>query len=251
MRRQAVDGRAMRMLVGVAGVCLLGPAALAQTDVPALGCASGRFEDCRQLLLLVAVQRGTEPGIEETFAPVFNKARAVFAEACDGGDVSDSGCFGAGMLHAAKRPEDLARAVAFYQRSCDGGYAPGCTQLGNAYTSGLDPDVPWDPQRALAAFERACSAGEPSGCTTVAKTLEGAGDIPESVLRRVPRDLKRAASLYQRACDMGAMPDCLRLAEMYEGGLGVSKDAARAGRLYARACKGGVTDACGRGRTSR
>jgi TPR repeat protein len=50
---------------------------------------------------------------------------------------------------------------------------------------------------------------------------------------------------------MGAMPACLRLAEMYEGGLGVRKDAARAARLYSRACEGGVTDSCGRGRTSR
>jgi len=241
----------MRILIGVAGVALLGSAALAQTDVQALGCASGRFEDCRQLLLLVEVKRGTEPGLEATFAPVFNKAREVFGAACERGDVSDSGCFGAGMMHAAKRPEDLARAVTFYERSCDGGYAPGCTQLGNAYTSGLDPEVPWDPQRALAAYQRACSAGDPGACTIVAKTLEGAGDIPESVVRRVPRDLKRAASLYQKSCDMGAMPDCLRLAEMYEGGLGVRKDAARAGRLYARACEGGVTDACGRGRTSR
>jgi TPR repeat protein len=241
----------MRTLFGVAGAALLGSAALAQTDAQALGCASGRFEDCRQLLLWVEVKRGTEPGLEATFAPVFDKARAVFVAACDGGDVSDSGCFGAGMMHATKRPEELARAVTFYERSCDGGYAPGCTQLGNAYTSGLDPDVPWDPQRALAAYERACSAGDPGGCTIVAKTLEGAGDIPESVVGRVPRDLKRAASLYQKACDMGAMPDCRRLAEMYEGGLGVDEDAARAGRLYARACEGGVADACGRGRTSR
>ena len=245
----------MRILVGVAGVALLSSAALAQTDAQtdaqALGCASGRFEDCRQLLLLVEVKRGTEPGIEETVAPVFNKARAVFVAACHSGDVSDSGCFGAGMMHALKRPEDLARAVTFHERSCAGGYALGCTQLGNAYTSGLDPEVPWDPQRALAAYERGCSAGDPGGCTIVAKTLEGASDIPESVVARVPRDLKRAASLYQKACDMAELPSCLRLAEMYEAGLGVRKDAARAARLYARACEGGVTDACRRGGTSR
>src|SRR6185503_12781205 len=145
-------------------------------------------------------------------APVFNKARAVFGAACDSGNVSDSGCFGTGMMHAAKRPEDLARAVMFFQRSCDGGYAPGCTQLGNAYTSGLDPEVPWDPQRAVAAYQRACTAEEPGGCTIAAKTLEGAGDIPESVVARVPRDLRRAASLYQKACDLSAMPACVRLA---------------------------------------
>jgi TPR repeat protein len=240
----------MRVLISVAGAALLGSAALAQTDAQALGCASGRFEDCRQLLMLVEVKRGTDPDIEATFAPVFNKAREVFAAACDGGDASDSGCFDAGLMHAAKRPEDLVRAVAFYERSCDGGYAPGCTQLGNAYTSGVDPEVPWDPERALAAYERACAAGDARGCTIVAKTLEGAGDVPESVVRRVPRDLKRAASLYQKACDLGAMPGCLRLAEMYEGGLGVPKDAARAG-LYARACEGGVTDACGRAGSRR
>ena len=102
----------------VAFLALLSVTALAQTDEQALGCASGRSEDCRQLLLAVEVKRGTDPGIEERFAPVFNKARAVFAEACDHGDASDSGCFGAGMLHAAKRPEDLARAVTFFERSC-------------------------------------------------------------------------------------------------------------------------------------
>ena len=244
----------MRILVGVAGVALFSAAALAQTEVTdahALGCASGRFEDCRQLLLLVEVKRGSEPAIEETFGPVFDKAREVFRAACASGDVSDSGCFGAGMMHAAKRPEDLARAVTFFERSCDGGYAPGCTQLGNAYTAATDPAVPWDPQRALVAYQRGCSAGDAGACTIVAKTLEGAADIPESVVARVPRDLKRAASLYQKACDLGAMPACRRLAEMYEGGLGVRKDAARAARLYSRACEGGVTDACTRGRTSR
>jgi uncharacterized protein len=245
-----VEDPAVRVPVAVAGVALLGTTVLAQTDVQALACASGRFEDCRQLLLLVEVKRGTEPGLEAGLAPVFDKARVVFVAACDRGDASDAGCFGAGMMHAAKRPQALARAVTFYERSCSGGYAAGCTQLGNAYTSGLDPEVPWDPQRALAAYERGCAAGDRGSCTIVAKTLEGARDIPESVLRRVPRDLKRAASLYQKACDMDAMPDCLRLAEMYEGGLGVHRDAARAGRLYARACKGGVADACGRGRTS-
>ena len=245
---------ARELLAGVAGLALLSSPALAldeRTDAQALGCASGRFEDCRQLLMLVEVKRGTEPGIEETFAPVFNKARAVFEEACDRGDASDSGCFGAGSLHAAKRPEDLARAVTFFERSCDGGHAPGCTQLGNAYTAGVDPAVPWDPQRALAAYQRGCSAGDPGACTIVAKTLEGAADIPESVVRRVPRDLKRAASLYEKACDLAAVPACLRLAEMYEGGLGVSKDATRAARLYARACEGGMKDACARGRTRR
>src|SRR4029077_20967165 len=120
LRAEGVSGHsAMRILVGVAGVGLLASAALAQTDAQALGCASGRFEDCRQLLLLVEVKRGTEPGIEATFAPVFNKAREVFVEACDRGDVSDSVCFGAGMMHAAKRPEELARAISFFGRSCD------------------------------------------------------------------------------------------------------------------------------------
>ena len=241
----------MRTLAGAACMTFLASAAAAQTDAQALGCASGRFDDCRELLLLVEVKRGTEPDLEATFAPVFNKARAVFAAACDRGDASDSGCFAAGMMHAARRPEDLARAITFYERSCDGGYAPGCTQLGNAYTAGTSFDVPWDPQRALAAYERACAAGDPGGCTIVAKVLEGAADIPEDVVRRVPRDLKRAASLYEKACDLGAMGECRRLAEMYDGGLGVGKDSARAARLYARACKGGVAEACGRGRSGR
>src|SRR5687768_7133232 len=105
-----------RTLLAVAYVALLASATSAQTDAQALGCASGKFEDCRQLMLLVEGKRGTEPDLEATFAPVFNKARAVFAAACDRGDASDSGCFGAGMMHAAKRPEDLARAVTFYER---------------------------------------------------------------------------------------------------------------------------------------
>jgi TPR repeat protein len=243
----------MQTLAAVACLAMLAPGALSEPDRKALaqGCASGTFEDCRRLALIAEISRATEPDLEAALAPVFDRAREVFALACDRGDASDAGCFGAGMMHALKRPEELARAVTFYERSCSGGYAAGCTQLGNAYTSGLDPDVPWDPQRALAAYERACSAGDAGGCTIVAKTLEGAADIPPDVVRRVPRDLKRAASLYQKACDLGAMPDCVRLAEMYDGGLGVRKDAARAAGLHARACKGGVSEACSRARTGK
>ena len=235
-------------LAALAYVALLASATSAQTDALALGCAAGKFEDCRRLLLLIEGMRGTEPDPEATFAPAFNKARAVFTANCDRGDASDSGCFGAGMMHAVKRPADLARAVTFYERSCDGGYPRGCTQLGNAYTAGTDPDVPWDLQRALAAYERGCAAGDAGGCTIVAKTLEGAAEIPEDVVRRVPRDLKRAASLYEKACELGAMGECRRLAELYERGVGVHKDAARAAALYVRACKGGVAEACHRGR---
>jgi TPR repeat protein len=241
----------MRALLAVVSMSLAGSAALAQTDAQALGCAAGRFEDCRRLMLHVAVNGGTRPDLEDTYAPVFDQARAVFEAACDRGDASDSGCFGAGFMHARKIPGGLARAVMFYERSCSGRYAAGCTQVGNAYTAGIDADVPWDIQRALAAYERACAAGDPAGCTIVAKVLEGAPDLPPDAVRRVPRDLKRAASLYQKACDMGAMRDCLRLAEMYERGLGVRKDAARAGHLYARACEAGETAACGRGRNGR
>lgn len=241
----------------LAGLVLVSSSALAQTDGMAQvdarvqGCAAGGFEDCRWLLLRVELGRTPVPDVDGTFAAVFDKARAIFEGACDRGDATESGCFGAGFVHEIKRPGDLARAITFYERSCSGRYAAGCTQLGNAYTAGIDAAVPWDIQRALAAYERACAAGDPAGCTTVAKVLEGAADVPPEAVRRVPRDLKRAASLYQKACDMGAMPDCLRLAQMYEGGLGVRKDAARAAELSARACEGGVKDACARDRTRR
>jgi uncharacterized protein len=241
----------MRTLLTLAAIAFFGSTALAQTDVQAqrdaqaLGCAAGKLEDCRSLMRHTLLN----PAAEDTFAPVFDKARAVFEAACNRGDASESGCYGAGTIHSLTGPENMMRAaLTFYERSCDGGYAGGCTQVGNLYTTGAYIDVPWDIERAIAAFERGCSAGDAGGCSIVAKVLEGAPDIPADATSRVPRDLRRAASLYQKACDLGAMPECRRLAEMYERGLGVRKDAARAGKLYARACAGGEKDACARGK---
>jgi len=156
----------MRVLAGLACVALVGLGQAAEQDVQVLaqGCGSGRFEDCRQLLLLAEVNRGTAPDLLASLAPVFDRAREAFVLACDRGDASDSGCFGAGMMHAAKRPEELARAVTFYERSCSGGYAPGCTQLGNAemYERGLG--VRQDAKRAVRLYARACEAGLTDAC---------------------------------------------------------------------------------------
>ena len=59
-----------------------------------------------------------------------------------------------------------------YQRACDGGNAPGCTNLGNMYNNGSGGSQ--DFVRARSLYQRACDNGNAVGCNNLGYMYEHA-----------------------------------------------------------------------------
>ncbi len=124
---------------------------------------------------------------------------------CQGDD--SQACNAAGVLFEfdGGYRSDPALASGFYQRSCDGNYAPGCNNLAWLYLRGRG--VPQDPPHAMvlfmAAFDSAkiaCMRGDASGCLLAGELLyEGRG---------VASDPAQAVAYFKRACDGGESRGC-------------------------------------------
>jgi TPR repeat protein len=130
--------------------------------------------------------------------------------------------------------KDETRAVAFYQRACDGGDARGCNNLGVMYMDGRG--VAKDEVRAVTLFQGACDHDEAAGCSALGVAyMDGRG---------VKKDEARAVTLYQQGCDGGNADGCTGLGMMYADGRGVAKDEAHAVTLYQKGCDGGEAAGC-------
>ena len=200
------------------------------------GCRAGTARDCEELAFTYVV--GEEVSADKAAAiALFDQARNLYAQACERGDLSRSGCTGAGIVHEQGLPRNAARALALYQRSCDGGDAGGCFMLGGAHAGRLAPAVPRDMARAIAAYERNCDLGDSTGCTMLARLFEHQ-EIPEDLARLVPQDRARATTLREKGCQLGEAADCARLGEIHEQGQGGVRDLARAAAFHQKACEG-------------
>jgi uncharacterized protein len=78
--------------------------------------------------------------------------------------------------------KDEARAKAPFQRTCDGGYAEGCRNLGYMYANGRG--VAKDEPRAAALYRQACDGGEAGGCNNLAWFLATTKQPPPYATRR-------------------------------------------------------------------
>ena len=93
---------------------------------------------------------------------------------------------------------DPARAVTLYQRACNDGEFPACSNLGRLYA--LGQGVERDDTNAVLLFRRACDGGNAGGCGNLGSAYQaGVG---------VARDRDRATELHKRACDGGATDFC-------------------------------------------
>jgi hypothetical protein len=122
---------------------------------------------------------------------------------------------------------DSARAAALYQRACDGGVVLSCYVIGLAYEEGQGVDR--DLARAAELYQLACDGGEGLGCRGVGHLFETGGGVPA--------DAARAARLYEQGCAYEEPYACASLGLLYERGKGVPKDTARAAALYELGCR--------------
>ncbi|HBL30276.1 MAG TPA: hypothetical protein DD490_25870 [Acidobacteria bacterium] len=122
---------------------------------------------------------------------------------------------------------DVPRALELYRRSCDTGYAEGCSALGGALLEGRG--IAADPERASALFEQACQNGSGSACAAGA---------------RQAMDEARAFDFAARACDQGDAEGCFDLATRMTEGRGAAPDPARALATFLEGCALGSSRAC-------
>jgi hypothetical protein len=88
----------------------------------------------------------------------YTKARALFAQACDGDELNACNYLGYIYANGLGIPPDAVTARKIYQKSCDGGHPRGCIGLGI-----LDQN---DKKYAEARnyFKQACDGGVKEGC---------------------------------------------------------------------------------------
>lgn len=162
------------------------------------------------------------------------KARELLGKSCDGGDAK--GCVNLGVLVAQGRGggKDAALAAQSFQQGCNDGEAMGCRLAAVAHREGAG--VTKDDARAAALFQKGCDGGDHESCGTLGKmTLDGAG---------VSKDVAKAAELLKRACDGNQAASCNELGLLHEIGRDVSKNAILAKMRYQRACFAGDAQGC-------
>jgi hypothetical protein len=132
-----------------------------------------------------------------------NPERAVqlFAQACDGGDLSGCVNLGVGYERGEGIEQDASMAFTLYEYACNAGDMLGCVDLGSLHRTGTG--VPQDQPLAVSLYRRACDAGEPLGCFNLGTSYER-GD-------GVPQDAVTAIVAFQRACGAGLTIGCERL----------------------------------------
>ncbi len=70
---------------------------------------------------------------------------------------------GFGEGKTALEYHDYVKAAEAFERSCAGGSAEGCFQLGTLYEKGMG--VAQNPYRASSLFAQACRGGDAKGCS--------------------------------------------------------------------------------------
>ena len=185
----------------------------------------------------IVVSRASEPVEADLVAPEDQESAATEPESqitCGVGSFEDCFALGESYRKGDGVPRDARRAAGFYERACEGGYAPGCFNLGKSYTEGEGVGQDW--ARAAELYWLACDGGYAAGCNNLGYLYsEGVG---------VPLDQGRGAGFYERACDGGNADGCYNLGDLYTEGKGVVQDWVQAAELYRRACSGEVDWGC-------
>lgn len=118
---------------------------------------------------------------------------------CQAGDAE--GCFYTGAEYAQGMgvPEDKAKAVTWFLKSCDMGIPDGCTTSGYFYVNG-DGNVQKDTVKGVEFMERACAMGHVDGCDKA---------IGQRLSAQSPaHDFTKAVSTAKAGCEAGVRNPC-------------------------------------------
>ncbi len=187
-------------------------------------CDLGFWEGCRNLGASLVESDDPEDATQ---------GRALLARACEGGSPSGCHAMGRSLLYGQGGAVDRPAAIRAFGRSCQLGFAPGCTR----YASSLFPGDEDDKAQARNLVEWACDQGDAEGCGYLGLALrDGLGGSVDAVA---------ANRNFERACDAGYLPFCSELAAAYAQGTGgLDVDLERAIALFETACQGGFQYSC-------
>ena len=204
-------------------------------------CELGDAQGCYNVGLMAGEGRGLRQDAAQ--------AAADYDEACELG--SSTACTNLGFLYEkVGNVRDRSRALALYQRGCDGSSCQpsnlgGCVNVGRAYRDGIG--VEKDEERAAAIFRDACyrkpnrddvHSDENGGraCSLLGGLYLSGGGIE--------KDLTQGRELSELGCQRGDGFGCFNAAVVYAGGSGVAVDLVKAAEYYDLACKDGDGEGC-------
>jgi hypothetical protein len=177
--------------------------------------------------------------------------------------------------------QDLGKAVVWYQKAADQGYAEAQFRLGSLYEDGLGVAVDWDQAKAwyqkaenqgntdaVAALKRLKAIGSPASLAELARTTPPVAPMPAPVVSAAPeatattpyrqyemgynyfyglygfnKNYEQAKIWYQKAADQGYPGAQVGLGNLYEHALGVGKDYGQAKLWYQKAADQGYAEA--------
>lgn len=119
-------------------------------------------------------------------------------------------------------PQDDARAVELWSKSCDRKWPIGCRWLGWAYQAGWA--VKPNEEKAREHMQQACDLGEQYGCTELGWVLVNLDRVGE------------ALPIWQKGCDAKDGESCRGVAWAYANGRGVAADPVKARQIAELGC---------------
>jgi len=133
------------------------------------------------------------------------------------------------------RQEAEEKATGPLRRSCEGGNAADCTNLGWRYHGGRE-GVPENKERAVHYYRLGCEKRNAIGCSNLGIMYrEGFG---------IEKNSRQAMTYFKLGCDMGHGPGCGGAGHLYHSGNGVSMDLVTAARYYSDGCSQGDEWSC-------
>jgi len=171
-------------------------------------------------------------------------ARASFERGCDLGSIPSCTDL-AWVLSDGVVKRDTPRAAALLEKSCAAKDGHACVMLGMMIDPGLPPSgIKPDIARAFRLYRQTCD-GDVSGlaCTSGCVGLATWTYYGESRLA-IEEDHAAADTLLERACTAGCINSCAEIGDHYRDGDGVARDLATAAERYRTSCDAGFAPSC-------
>jgi TPR repeat protein len=192
---------------------------------------------------VVVIVTATEIGDPEwTLYPTCEGLEACRA-ACDAGDGHGCNAAGIGLDEGEGVPRDRAAALALFERGCELGAAPACTNV--AYRESDEGRAEWWKRRAFDLEVEGCERRVIDDCRAVAYAYAGGEVVDKNELRATAMADELIAA-FDRMCPERGWWPCVAAARLADGLAGESSPAQleRALPYFEKACAAGRADSC-------
>ncbi len=161
------------------------------------------------------------------------KAVEWFQKAADQGYAVAQFNMGMGYANGRGVDKDERKAVEWFQKAADQGYAAAQNNLGWMYGNGIGVDK--DEQKAVEYYQKAADQGDATAQVNLGGMYANG--------RGVDKDERKAVEWYQKAADQGDATAQYNLGWRYANGRGVAKDDYKAVEWYQKAADQGYAAA--------